>query len=261
MGILNATTDSFSDGGQYRQQEVAIAHARSMIAEGADLIDIGGESTRPGALTVSAEEEMRRLLPLVEALRDEGIPLSCDTRKPEVMQAVLSAGADMINDISGFRDTGALSAVKDVNCGLCIMHMQNDPLTMQRHPEYTDVVDEIGAFLGQQKATFLAHGIMAERICIDPGFGFGKTLAHNLTLLKNVEYLQETVQAPVLAGLSRKAMIGTLTGKPVGQRQAGSVAAALAAASYGARILRVHDVGATVDALKVWQATAEAWKT
>ncbi len=261
MGILNATPDSFSDGGQYRQQEAAIAHARSMIAEGADLIDIGGESTRPGALPVSVEEELTRLLPLVEALREEGVPLSCDTRRPEVMQAVLDAGADMINDINGFRDTAALIAVKKLNCGLCIMHMQNDPLTMQQHPEYTDVVGEVGAFLRQQRETLLAHGIMAERMCIDPGFGFGKTLAHNLTLLKNVGHLQEAVQAPVLAGLSRKAMIGALTGKPVDQRQAGSVAAALAAASHGARILRVHDVGATIDALKVWQATGEVWKT
>lgn len=261
MGILNATPDSFSDGGQYRQLDVAIAHARSMIAEGADLIDIGGESTRPGAPPVSVKEELARLLPLVEALHEEGVPLSCDTRKPEVMQAALAAGADMINDINGFRDTAALTAVKEFDCGLCIMHMQNDPLTMQRQPDYTDVTPQVGAFLRQQKAVLLAHGIMAERICIDPGFGFGKTLTHNLTLLKNLGYLQDSVQAPVLAGLSRKAMIGALTGKPIDQRQAGSVAAALAAASHGARMLRVHDVGATVDALKIWHATGEVWKT
>lgn len=260
MGILNATPDSFSDGGQFRQQDAALAHARRMIEEGADLLDLGGESTRPGAPAVSVQEELDRLLPLVEALQDAGIPLSCDTRKPEVMQAVLAAGADMINDISGFQSAAALSAVKNGNCGLCIMHMQKDPLTMQQHPEYADVVLEVDAFLRQQKAMLMAQGVLAERICIDPGFGFGKTLAHNLALLKNVGHLQETVEAPVLAGLSRKSMIGALTGQPVDQRQAGSIAAALAAVSHGARILRVHDVRATVDALKVWQAGGKTYE-
>lgn len=254
MGILNVTPDSFSDSGQFMPLEAALAHAEQMIAEGADMIDIGGESTRPGAPAVPLEEELRRLMPIVYALRDCGKPLSIDTYKPEVMREVLAAGADMINDINGFNAPGALSAVKDSDCGLCIMHMQRDPLTMQASPHYGDVLAEVTGYLLQRVENLHAAGIARARMCIDPGFGFGKTLAHNLELLKNLEKMLDAVQLPLLAGMSRKSMVGAITGKPVEERMAGSVAAALVAVARGARIVRVHDVAATVDALKVWQA-------
>lgn len=254
MGILNVTPDSFSDSGQFMPLEAALAHAEQMIAEGADMIDIGGESTRPGAPAVPLEEELRRLMPIVYALRDCGKPLSIDTYKPEVMKEVLAAGADMINDINGFNAPGALSAVKDSDCGLCIMHMQRDPQTMQAAPQYGDVLAEVTGYLQQRVQDMHAAGIARTRMCIDPGFGFGKTLAHNLELLKNLEKMLQAVQLPLLAGMSRKSMVGAITGKPVEERMAGSVAAALVAAAHGARIVRVHDVAATVDALKVWQA-------
>lgn len=254
MGILNVTPDSFSDSGQFMPLESALDRAEQMIAEGADMIDIGGESTRPGAPVVPLEEELRRVMPALYALRDCGKPLSVDTYKPEVMQEALAAGADMINDINGFSAPRALTAVNESDCGLCIMHMQRDPQTMQSAPVYDNVVQEVSGYLRERVAAIAAAGVARERMCIDPGFGFGKTLAHNLELLKNLEVILQEVQLPILAGMSRKTMIGLLTGKPVEQRAAGSVAAALVAAAHGARIVRVHDVAATVDALKVWQA-------
>lgn len=254
MGVLNVTPDSFSDGGRFAALEVALSRAEQMIAEEVDIIDIGGESSRPGAPPVPVEEELRRVMPLLYGLRDCGKPLSVDTSKPQVMREALSAGADMINDIAGFRADGAMRAVKDSDCALCIMHMQRDPQTMQLAPEYRDVVGEVTTFLRQRVAAFEVAGVARSRLCIDPGFGFGKTIAHNLELLKNIGKMQSDLQLPVLAGLSRKAMIGTITGRAVEDRLAGSVAAALAAVVQGARILRVHDVSQTVDALKVWHA-------
>lgn len=254
MGILNVTPDSFSDSGQFMPLESALDRAEQMIAEGADMIDIGGESTRPGAPVVPLEEELRRVMPTLYALRDCGKPLSVDTYKPEVMKEALAAGADMINDINGFNAPGALTAVNESDCGLCIMHMQRDPQTMQAAPVYDNVLQEVSGYLRERVAAIATAGVARERMCIDPGFGFGKTLAHNLELLKNLEAILQEVQLPILAGMSRKNMIGMLTGKPVEQRAAGSVAAALVAVAHGARIVRVHDVAATVDALKVWQA-------
>ncbi|MCE2858996.1 MAG: dihydropteroate synthase [Oxalobacteraceae bacterium] len=254
MGILNVTPDSFSDGGQFASLDLAITHAEQMIADGVDIIDIGGESTRPGAVTVSVDEELRRIMPLVYALRDCGKPLSVDTRRPEVMREVIQAGVDMINDVEGFRAEGALRLLSESDCALCIMHMQGKPQTMQHMPHYDDVVAEVGEFLLERAAAAARVGIDRRRLCIDPGFGFGKNLSHNLTLLRQLGDVQATVGLPVLAGLSRKSMIGTLTGRPAEQRLAGSIGAALAAIVQGARIVRVHDVAETVDAIKVWQA-------
>jgi len=254
MGILNVTPDSFSDGGQFASLDLAITHAEQMIADGVDIIDIGGESTRPGAATVSVDEELRRIMPLVYALRDCGKPLSVDTRRPEVMREVIQAGVDMINDVEGFRAEGALRLLSESDCALCIMHMQGKPQTMQHTPHYDDVVAEVGEFLLERAAAAARVGIDRRRLCIDPGFGFGKNLSHNLTLLRQLGDVQATVGLPVLAGLSRKSMIGTLTGRPAEQRLAGSIGAALAAIVQGARIVRVHDVAETVDAIKVWQA-------
>ena len=256
MGILNITPDSFSDGGKYHMLDTALSHAEAMIAAGVDIIDIGGESSRPGSLAVSLKDELDRVMPLVYALRDCGKPLSIDTYKPEVMRETIAAGADMINDINGFRAPGALQAVADSDCGLCIMHMQNDPQSMQLQPEYDDVVAEVREFLRERIGLMEQAGIARERICIDPGLGFGKTLAHNIALLKNTAELQAALRSPMLIGLSRKTMIGALTDKPVEQRMAGSLAGALAAVAHGARIVRVHDVAETVDALRVWQAVS-----
>lgn len=256
MGILNITPDSFSDGGKYHMLDTALSHAEEMIAAGVDIIDIGGESSRPGSLAVSLKDELDRVMPLVYALRDCGKPLSIDTYKPEVMRETIAAGADMINDINGFRAPGALQAVADSDCGLCIMHMQNDPQSMQLQPEYDDVVAEVREFLRERIGLMEQAGIARERICIDPGLGFGKTLAHNIALLKNTAELQAALRSPMLIGLSRKTMIGALTDKPVEQRMAGSLAGALAAVAHGARIVRVHDVAETVDALRVWQAVS-----
>lgn len=254
MGVLNVTPDSFSDGGRYTSLDAALSHAEEMISAGVDIIDIGGESTRPGATSLSLQEELDRVMPLVFALRDCGKPLSIDTCKPGVMREVIVAGADMINDINGFRADGALQIVAEADCALCIMHMQNDPQTMQLKPEYLDVYAEVREFLRDRIGLMQQSGIARERLCIDPGFGFGKTLEHNVTLLKNIDRLQEELGLPVLAGVSRKSMIGNLTGKSVEQRTAGSLAGALAAVAHGAKIIRVHDVAETVDALAVWQA-------
>ncbi len=254
MGVLNLTPDSFSDGGRFHSLELALSRADQMIAEGADLIDIGGESSRPGAEPLPLAEELRRVMPVLYALRDCGVPLSIDTYKPEVMREAIAAGADMINDINGFCAPGALEAVRDADCALCVMHMQRDPQTMQVAPQYQDPVREVSAFLRERIEVLEQAGVARGRLCIDPGFGFGKSLPHNLALLKNVGAMQSELGLPLLAGLSRKSMIGAITGKPVAQRLAGSLGAALVAAGQGARILRVHDVAETVDALKVWQA-------
>lgn len=254
MGVLNVTPDSFSDGGQFHSLDLALSYAEQMIADGVDIIDIGGESSRPGAEPLPLQEELRRVMPILYALRDCGKPLSVDTYKPEVMREAIAAGADMLNDISGFRAASALSAVNEGDCALCIMHMQNAPLTMQLNPAYANVTDDVTQFLRGRVEALEGNGVDRARMCIDPGFGFGKTLEHNLALLRNIGKIAEEIGIPVLAGLSRKSMIGAITGKPVEQRLAGSVAAALAAVAHGAQIVRVHDVAATVDALKVWQA-------
>ncbi|WP_025916000.1 dihydropteroate synthase [Herminiimonas sp. CN] len=254
MGVLNATPDSFSDGGQYLALESALSRAEQMIAEGVDIIDIGGETTRPGAKMLPLEQELQRVMPLVYALRDCGKPLSIDTYKPQVMREALAAGADMINDINGFRAEGAVDAVKGSDCGLCVMHMQNQPQNMQDDPHYADMVDEVTGFLRERVAVLQAADVSRSRICIDPGFGFGKTLSHNLALLKGIASMQEALDLPLLAGMSRKSMLGAITGQPVEKRLAASLAAALVATANGARILRVHDVAETIDALAVWQA-------
>jgi dihydropteroate synthase len=256
MGILNVTPDSFSDGGSFNKLEFAISRAEEMVAAGAEMIDIGGESTRPGAPSVSIADELDRVMPVVYALQGLETPLSVDTSKPEVMREVLIAGADMINDINGFRAPGALEAVRNSDCGLCVMHMQATPSTMQQEPTYDDVLAEVIAFLRERVDAMTAFGIARERICIDPGFGFGKTVAHNYTLLAGIARMQYELGLPVLAGLSRKSMIGAVVGRPVEQRLAGSLGGALAAVAQGARIVRVHDVAETVDAIKVWQAAS-----
>ncbi|MNN37926.1 Dihydropteroate synthase [compost metagenome] len=253
MGILNITPDSFSDAGQYQHLEFAISRAEQMIADGVDIIDIGGESSRPGAPPLPLQDELARVMPVLYALRDCGKPLSVDTYKPEVMREAILAGADMINDINGFRAPGAIEAVRDSDCALCIMHMQSVPETMQDQPQYEDVVREVIAFLRERIDTMTAAGIARERLCVDPGFGFGKTVEQNYALLRATRQLRSELNLPVLAGLSRKSMIGAVTGRPVEQRLAGSVAGALAAVAQGAEIIRVHDVAETVDALKVWR--------
>ncbi len=256
MGVVNLTPDSFSDGGRYLEPDPALARALAIAAEGAAIIDLGGESTRPGAAPVPLEEELRRVLPLLRRLRPrtEAI-LSVDTSKPEVMRAAAAAGADLINDVYALRAPGALEALSESGCAVCLMHMQGEPRTMQHAPHYEDVLAEVCAFLRERVEACRAAGIADERIVLDPGFGFGKTLEHNLTLLRHLGELRID-GLPILAGLSRKSMIGTLTGRLCAQRVYGSVAAALIAAQNGARILRVHDVAATVDALKVLQAVA-----
>ncbi|MEW6761927.1 MAG: dihydropteroate synthase [Pseudomonadota bacterium] len=257
MGILNVTPDSFSDGGRYQGLEFALSHAEEMIRDGATMIDIGGESTRPGSPSVPVAEELARVLPTLYALRTLDVALSVDTCKPEVMREAIIAGADMINDINGFRAPGAIDAVRDSDCGLCLMHMQATPQTMQQAPRYTDVVQEVIDFLKARVEVMVGEGIARERICIDPGFGFGKTVEHNYALLRELKRIRDEVGLPVLAGLSRKSMIGAVTGRPVEQRVAGSVGGALAAVAHGAKIVRVHDVAETIDALKVWHAAHE----
>jgi dihydropteroate synthase len=258
MGVVNITPDSFSDGGRFLDPADAIAHAQQLIDEGADLIDLGAESSRPGAAAVvSADEELRRLLPVLRGLRAAPVPLSVDTIKPEVMRAALAEGASMINDINALRAPGALDAVAAAGAAVCLMHMQGTPGTMQRHPDYGDVVAEVKGFLRERVEAVRAAGIPMERIAIDPGFGFGKTLEHNLELLRHLREFG-ALGVPVLAGWSRKSSLGTITGKPAGDRFAASIAAAMIAAQNGAAILRVHDVGATRDALAVLAAVGKA---
>ncbi len=255
MGVVNVTPDSFSDGGKFLDAQAAIAHARQLVAQGADLVDVGGESTRPGAPAVSAAEELKRVLPVVEAVAD--LPVSVDTRKPSVMQAVLAAGASMINDIQALLAPGAIEAVAHSGCGVCLMHMQGDPQTMQREPRYGDVVHEVKAFLAQRVAACEQAGIARDRLVADPGFGFGKTAGHNLTLLKRLPEFAG-LGVPILAGWSRKSSLGRITGHESGDRLAGSVAAALLALLGGARILRVHDVKETKDAILMFEAWRKA---
>ena len=254
MGILNATPDSFSDGGKCRTPKDAVAQAEYMIANGVDLIDIGGESTRPGAEPVELQEELDRVIPVIELLKDCGIPLSIDTYKSETMRQALRSGVDCVNDIWALRQSGAIDAVlESADCGIVLMHMQRDPLTMQFNPDYTNVVDEVKQFLKVQVELLISKGIEKDRIAIDPGFGFGKNLEHNLRMLTNFADFS-TLGLPVLAGISRKSMLGKITGKDTNQRVAASVAAAMMAADRGAKIVRVHDVAETVDALKLWEA-------
>ena len=253
MGIVNVTPDSFSDGGLHRQRDAAIAHARQLIAEGADILDIGGESTRPGAAPVGVREELDRVLPVIEGLQGLSVAISIDTFKPEVMKQAIAAGVHMVNDINALLDASAMNAVAASNVAVCLMHKQGIPQTMQLLPEYHDVVAEVGNFLHTRIESVEAAGIARQRIVIDPGFGFGKSLEHNLALLRELNKLTE-LGVPVLAGLSRKSMLGALTGHGVDQRMPASIAAALIAVQRGASIVRVHDVRATVDALKIWNA-------
>ena len=254
MGILNATPDSFSDGGKFRTPKDAIAQAESMIAYGVDLIDIGGESTRPGAEPVELQEELDRVLPVIEALKDCGIPLSIDTYKAETMRQALNAGVDCVNDIWALRQNGSIDAVLESNhCGVVLMHMQRDPLTMQFNPDYQDVIVEVKQFLKDRAELLIFKGVDRKRIAIDPGFGFGKSLDHNLKMLANFAEFS-SLGFPVLAGISRKSMLGKVTGKDTNERVAASIAAAVMAADRGANIVRVHDVAETVDALKLWEA-------
>ncbi|MFM2466323.1 dihydropteroate synthase [Paraburkholderia sp. RL17-368-BIF-A] len=262
MGILNVTPDSFSDGGQYAMRADALRQAERMMLEGADIIDIGGESTRPGAPPVPLDEELERVIPLIEQLRGANVPLSVDTYKPEVMRHALSAGADLINDIWGFRMPGAVDAVRDSDCGLCVMHMLGEPQTMQLgEPAYGDVVGEVRQFLEERVAVLTQAGIARGRISVDPGFGFGKAVVeHNYALLARLADTAPRAEPPypILAGMSRKSMIGAVTGRAAPERVAGSIATAVLAAERGAAILRVHDVAQTVDALKVWAALRDA---
>lgn len=259
MGIVNLTPDSFSGDGLAASSAQAIDHARAQIAAGADMLDLGAESSRPGAIPTPLDEELNRLLPVMEALAGCGVPISVDTYKPEVMRAALAAGAAMINDIYALRMPGAIEAVAEADCAVCLMHMQGEPLTMQQAPAYGDVVVEVRDFLAGRVAVLEAAGIARERIVLDPGFGFGKTLEHNLEMLR---HLQDTTVSglPILAGLSRKSMLGGITGRSVDERLPASLAAAVMALEGGARILRVHDVAATRDALAVWSAVRNAVK-
>jgi len=259
MGILNVTPDSFSDGGRYTDLDAAVEAARAMRADGADIIDVGGESTRPGADSVSAGEELERVIPVIRAIREEGCQaISIDTSKPEVMAAAVAAGATMINDVMALRAEGAVEAARDLGVPVCLMHMQGLPRTMQKNPSYDDVVIEVRDFLLGRVEACASAGLDARRLMIDPGFGFGKTLEHNLTLLANLDVLVDT-GIPVLVGLSRKSMIAKMLDRPVGNRAAASAALALLAVQRGASMVRVHDVTETADALNVaaWVAGRE----
>jgi len=256
MGVVNVTPDSFSDGGAHADTEAAVAHGLRLAAEGADLLDVGGESTRPGASEVPVEEELRRVLPVVERLaRECPLPISVDTSKPEVMRAAVAAGAGMVNDPYALRRDGALEAAAELGVPVCLMHMQGTPADMQDDPRYEDVVAEVHSFFTQRIFACEMAGIAKKKLLLDPGFGFGKTLEHNLLLLRQLSRFVE-LGLPVLAGLSRKGMIGKLTGRELDARVHGSVAAALIAVQNGATIVRVHEVAATVDALAVWRAVA-----
>ena len=256
MGVVNVTPDSFSDGGRFLDTGRAIAHARRLIEEGADILDLGGESTRPGAAPVSAREEADRVLPVLEALADAGVPVSIDTRHAPLMRAALERGASMINDIQALTGPGALDAVRESDCAICLMHMQGEPGTMQVAPAYADVVSEVREFLRTRVDACVDAGIARERLVIDPGIGFGKTARHNLELLRGLCRLSELC-LPMLVGVSRKALLGRITGRDVNDRLAGSVTAAVLAAERGAAIVRVHDVAATRDALRVLRAVTD----
>lgn len=256
MGIVNITPDSFSDGGRWVEAEVAILHALKLQDEGADVLDVGGESTRPGATAVPVAEEIRRVIPVIEALVGHGCVVSVDTRKPEVIRAALDAGAAMVNDVMALRVPGALEIVAASGAAVCLMHMLGEPQSMQQAPLYTDVVEDVKQFLQDRVQVCEAAGIARDRLVIDPGFGFGKTLQHNLDLLRRLSRLAES-GVPVMAGLSRKTMLGTLTGQNVEAREFAGVAAHLAAVARGARMVRVHNVMAMRDALVIWNAVEE----
>lgn len=251
MGIVNVTPDSFSDGGKYTSTQAAVSHALTLIAEGADILDIGGESTRPGAAPVPLDEELSRVIPVIEALKGVStVPLSIDTYKPEVMRQAIAAGADMVNDVRALQEPGALDVVVNTNVGICLMHMQGNPQTMQMAPHYEDVVVEVEQFLADRLQACISHGIAKNRIILDPGFGFGKTREHNIRLIQQLEKLHSIGQ-PLLVGLSRKSVLGAIAGGDENQRLYASIAASVISAMKGAKIVRVHDVKATVDALKV----------
>lgn len=254
MGIVNVTPDSFSDGGRYLDAQAALRQCEQLVRDGADILDIGGESSRPGAPTLTVEEEWARLAEVLKAALSLGVPVSVDTCKAEVMQRALDAGVDILNDIRALQAPGAEALVAaHARCGICLMHMQGDPATMQQRPSYPDVIAEVKAYLSARLAALLHLGVRPERITLDPGIGFGKTPAHNIELLRHQDVLLE-LGRPLLLGWSRKSTLGQLTGRPVEERLAASVAAALAAVTKGARVVRVHDVAATADALKVWAA-------
>jgi dihydropteroate synthase len=254
MGIVNVTPDSFSDGGRFAATDAAIAHCEQLKAEGADILDIGGESTRPGAATPTPDQELARVLPVLKHALTLGLPVSVDTSEPKVMQAALELGVDIVNDVRALRRPGAEEALAaHASAGLCLMHMRGEPSTMQAEARYEDVVHEVGTFLALRAQALRDRGVQAERIVLDPGIGFAKTVEHNLELLRRQRELAG-LGYPLLIGWSRKSTLGALTGRAVEERLPGSVAAALAAVQHGARIVRVHDVAATVDALKVWHA-------
>lgn len=256
MGIVNLTDDSFSGDGLNGDVEAAVAHSRQLIDEGAHILDLGAESSRPGAAPVSAQQEIDRLLPVIEALHGCGTPLSIDTVKPEVMRVALNAGADMINDINALRAPGALEVVAASKAGVCLMHMQGDPRTMQEAPHYADIVMEVAEFLGERVAAAEAAGIALNRIAVDPGFGFGKSLEHNIELLRRLDELV-VPGLPLLVGMSRKSMLGLITGRAAPERVHAGIAAHVLAVERGARIVRVHDVAATRDAMAVLQAVED----
>ena len=258
MGVLNVTPDSFSDGGRYADLAAAVARGVAMVEEGAAIIDVGGESTRPGAAAVSVQEELARVIPVIEQLAARvAVPISVDTSKPAVMSAAIAAGATLVNDVRALREPGALDAVARTGAAVCLMHMQGEPRTMQAAPAYDDVVAEVRRFLAGRVEACVAAGIARERICVDPGIGFGKLPEHNLALLAGLGRLADPA-IPVLVGVSRKSLIGIITGRPAAERLAGSVAFAALAASRGAAIIRAHDVAATVDAVKVASALRRA---
>jgi len=258
MGIINTTPDSFFDGGRYEAPESAIAHCDRLVAEGADLLDIGGESTRPGARTPSSDEELERVLPVLRHAVTLGVPVSVDTSDPRVMQAALDLGVDIVNDVRALRRPGAVECLAaHATAGVCLMHMLGEPGSMQHAPHYDDVVAEVASFLGARTRVLMAAGVQAGRITLDPGIGFGKQPPHNLSLLKRQRELL-ALGRPLLVGWSRKSTLGVVTGRPVAERQAASMAAALMAVQQGASIVRVHDVAATVDALKMWAAVSAA---
>jgi dihydropteroate synthase len=256
MGIVNVTPDSFSDGGRFIEADKAVAAARQLVAEGADIIDIGAESTRPGSLPVHEDDEWQRLEPVLHALADLDRPVSVDTRHPSVMHRSIAAGACIINDVDGFRSQAALEAVSASDVGLVAMHMKGEPRTMQRAPHYDDVVKEVCDFLRDRRDLLERHGVARDRISLDPGFGFGKSLEHNVTLLAGLAALRD-LQCPILVGMSRKSMVGQLSGLPIDKRLGSSIAAALVAVARGAHIVRVHDVAQTVAALTVWHAVKD----
>lgn len=251
MGIVNVTPDSFSDGGKYESTEKAVEHALQLVLDGADILDIGGESTRPGATPVSLDEELKRVVPVIEKLsKMAGVPLSIDTYKPEVMRAAIATGADIVNDVRALQEPGALEIVSKSKVGVCLMHMQGTPQTMQANPQYDDVVAEVKTFLSERLSTANKAGIALDRIVLDPGFGFGKRTEHNIALLQNLQSIAE-LGRPLLVGLSRKSVLGQIVGGDEYVRLHASIAASVISVMKGARIVRVHDVKATADALKV----------